>query len=188
MSSHDCCLTLTDSAHHGCPGPTALAGSGSKACNGIAYWTREAFRHHAHIPQGPDNALIIPACSNRTCAMALQAPAPVPGVTAAAQNVPAGQPAGAQASGGSNIGAIIGGVVGGVALLVLAALVAACVVLRRRRGVRAEQKLSHYHEYNGTEGVLALEVSIGPPCTCLGEVPQLNRFCPDSGSQHGSGK
>ena len=99
----------------------------------------------------------------------MQAPAPAPGVSAAAQNAPAGQPPGAQASGGSNLGAIIGGVVGGVALLALAALAAACVVLRRHRRAHAERKLSHYHEYDGKDGVLALEVSVLPHSPVQGE-------------------
>lgn len=95
--------------------------------------------------------------------LAVQAPAPAPGVTTATQNVSSGQPASAQASGASsNMGAIIGGVVGGVALLVLVALVAACVVQRRRRTACTDQKLSHYHEYDGKDGVLGLEVCPGP--------------------------
>ena len=88
------------------------------------------------------------------------APAPAPSaVVAAAQNGPSAQPAGSQASSGSKLGAIIGGVAGGMLLLTLVALAAACVVLRRSRRARAEKKLSHY-DYNGREGVLALDVSL----------------------------
>ncbi len=94
--------------------------------------------------------------------LAVQAPAPASNVTSAAQNAPSGQPAAAQASSSSNLGAIIGGVVGGVAILALAALAAVCLVVRRHRRAHAEQKLSHYHEYNGKDGVLALEVSLPP--------------------------
>ena len=60
------------------------------------------------------------------------------------------------------MGAIIGGAVGGAAFLALAALVAACVVVRRRRRAHTEQKLSHYQEYDGKDGVLALEVCPWP--------------------------
>ena len=94
--------------------------------------------------------------------LAVQAPAPASNVTSAAQNAPSGQPAAAQASSSSNLGAIIGGVVGGVTILALAALAAVCLVVRRHRRAHAEQKLSHYHEYNGKDGVLALEVSLPP--------------------------
>ena len=88
------------------------------------------------------------------------APAPAPGaVAAAAQNGPSGQPAGAQASSSSKLGAIIGGVAGGMFLVTLVALATACIALRRRRTARTEQKLSHY-DYNGREGVLALEVGL----------------------------
>ena len=93
----------------------------------------------------------------------VQAPAPASKVASAAQNVPSGQPAGAQASSSSNVGPIVGGVVGGVAIIALAGLVAVCLVVRRHRRAHAEQKLSHYHEYNGKDGVLALDVSLLPP-------------------------
>lgn len=82
--------------------------------------------------------------------------APAPGVASASgQSPPSGQSASAQASSqasGANKGAIIGGVIAAAVVLAMLALVAACLVARRRRRSLQDRACSAYEPDQAKQG------------------------------------
>ncbi|CAK0785098.1 hypothetical protein CVIRNUC_008304 [Coccomyxa viridis] len=90
------------------------------------------------------------------CSGSAPSPAPAPGVASASgQSPPSGQPASAQASGqasGANKGAIIGGVIAAAVVLAMLALVAACLVARRRRRSLQDRASSAYEPDQAKQG------------------------------------
>ena len=82
--------------------------------------------------------------------------APAPGVASASGQSPSsGQPASAQASSqasGANKGAIIGGVIAAAVVLAMLALVAACLVARRRRRSLQDRASSAYEPDQAKQG------------------------------------